>query len=203
MSSPSAHQPIRPSADLLLIAACFLWGTSFVIVKDALAHATPLAFVAARFGLAAIVLAPFALRQGGAFSAGELRGGLLLAGLLGTGFLAQTAGLVHTTPSRSAFIVAISSVLAPAIAAVALRERPRGTLLAALGLAGVGTYLLTAPETGGLNRGDVLTMITAVTFGGQIVAIAWLAGRYDPIRLVWLQVAGTALLGAVGALAVE
>jgi len=35
----------------------------------------------------------------------------------------------------------------------------------------LGIYLLTAPDAGGLNRGDVLTLICAVCFGGQIVAV--------------------------------
>lgn len=189
------RSPLR--ADLVLVAACFLWGTSFVVVKSALASVSPLAFVSIRFGLAALFLTPLAAPTR-PFARGELTGGLLLAVLLGAGFIAQTAGLVYTTPSRSAFIVAISSVLAPVIAAVVLRERPHLGLAAGLLLAGAGTYFLTAPEAGGLNRGDLLTLVTAVAFGGQIVAITALSRRYDVRRLVWLQVAGTAVLGLAG-----
>lgn len=172
------------------------------MVKDVLTTTTPLAFVAIRFGLAALVLAPFA-RLSAPFRRDELAGGLLLGLLLGIGFIAQTAGLVFTTPSRSAFIVAISSVLAPAIAVLALRERPRVALVLALLLAGIGTYYLTAPDGGGLNRGDLLTLITAVVFGGQIVAIAALSRRHDVIRLAWLQIAGTAALGTAGMVLLE
>jgi drug/metabolite transporter (DMT)-like permease len=189
-------------ADAALIFACLLWGISFVIVKRALDDATPLAFAALRFGIGAALLAPFAhLRH--RFSRPELAAGLLLAGLLGFGFLFQTTGLVWTTPSRSAFIVAISSVLAPAMAAVALRERPGWPLVTAVFLAALGTYWLTAPDAGGLNRGDVLTLATAVLFGVQIVATTALSRRYDPLRLVWLQIAGTAVLGAAGAVLFE
>jgi drug/metabolite transporter (DMT)-like permease len=188
----------RRGADAALVFACFLWGISFVIVKRALDDATPLAFAALRFGIGAVLLAPFA-HLGRRFSARELGAGLLLAGLLGFGFLFQTTGLVWTTPSRSAFIVAISSVLAPAMAAVALRERPGWPLVTAVLLAALGTYWLTAPDAGGLNRGDILTLATAVLFGVQIVATTALSRRYDPLRLVWLQIAGTAVLGAAGA----
>lgn len=189
-------------ADVLLVAACFLWGTSFVIVKGALAHASPLAFVALRFALAAAVFAPFAgLRR--RFTRDELQAGTLLALLLGAGFIAQAAGLVHTTPSRSAFLVAISSVLAPPIAMIALRERPRAAAIVALAVAAAGTWLLTAPAGGGLNRGDALTLITAAAFGAQIVAITALSRRHDLARLAWLQIAGTALLAGVGAPLVE
>ena len=191
-------------ADAVLIFACLLWGVSFVVVKGALRDITPCAFAAIRFGIAALVLAPFA-RLGRPWSRTELLGGALLGLQLGGGFLAQTAGLVWTTPSRSAFIVAISSVLAPVFAAVVLRERPRWPLVVALALATLGLYWLTDPGgvTGGLNRGDALTLITALLFGGQIVAIAALSRRFDAVRLVWMQVVVTAAVGGLGALVLE
>src|SRR5204863_476073 len=84
-------------------------------LKTALADATPFAFLTVRFGVAALVLLP-GTRLTPAPAGRELWGGLLLGALVAVGFLAQTAGLVITTPSRSAFIVAASSVLAPVIA---------------------------------------------------------------------------------------
>jgi drug/metabolite transporter (DMT)-like permease len=189
-------------ADAELVFACLLWGISFVVVKEALGHSTPMAFAAVRFAIASLLMAPFAgLHR--RFTGVEVAGGIVLALLLGIGFLAQTAGLVWTTPSRSAFLVALSSVLAPAIAVVALRERPGRPLLLALGLAAVGVYWLTAPDRGGLNRGDLLTLITAVLYGGHIVTIGALSRRGDVGHLVWLQITGTALLAGAGTLFLE
>jgi drug/metabolite transporter (DMT)-like permease len=188
----------RRQADLLLVAATAIWGASFVVVKEALSAATPLTFVAVRFGLAALVMAFFTdLRT--RFTRGEILAGLLLTGLLATGFGTQAVGLVYTTPARSAFIVALSSVLAPAVAFFALQQRQSVAVIAALLVAGVGVYFLTAPDAGGLNRGDLWTLVTAVVFGAQIVAVAELSRRHDARRLVWLQLVGTA--GAVAAAA--
>src|SRR3989449_4967854 len=92
----------------------------------------------------------------------ELAGGLLLGALVAVGFISVTLGLVITTPSRSAFIVAISSVLAPVIGFVVLGQRPAWFTAAALAVAGLGMYFLTAPDAGGLNRGDLLTLICAL-----------------------------------------
>ncbi len=189
-------------ADATLVLACLLWGMSFVVVKLGLQFASPLTFAAIRFALAALVLAPF-VRLERRFSRAELADGALLSLLLGIGFLTQMAGLQWTTPSRSAFFVALSSVLAPAIAVVALRERPRAALLAALALAALGVLFLTAPDRGGLNRGDALTLITAVLYGGHIVVTGVVARRHDPLRLVWLEIAGTAVLAAAGAAIIE
>ena len=154
-------------ADALLIAATALWGVSFVIIKGALASSTPLAFTAVRFALAAVVLAPFA-RLGTRPTRRELADGALLAVLLSAGFATQIVGLVHTTPSRSAFIVASSSVLAPVVAFAALGQRIRWWVAAALVMAGLGVYLLMAPESGGLNRGH---NVSGQRIDGAIVRI--------------------------------
>ncbi len=179
-------------ADLLLLAATFTWGVSFVIVKRALADSSPLAFLSIRFALATLALSPFVKLRGG-WSGAELRAGAVLAVLLASGFACQVVGLQYTTPARSAFIVALSSVLAPVFGLLLLRHRAGWMVVLALAIAGVGIYFLTAPDAGGLNRGDLWTMITAVVFGGHIVAVAELSRRYDPLRLVWLQIAGTAV----------
>jgi drug/metabolite transporter (DMT)-like permease len=192
----------RRQADLLLLLATAMWGSSFVAVKTALADATPYAFLTLRFGLAALLLTPgtrfLPLPRGR-----ELWGGILLGVLVAAGFVSVTLGLLITTPARSAFLVAISSVLAPVMAFVVLRRRPGRLAVAALGLAAVGVYLLTAPESGGLNRGDLITLVTAVCFGGQIVAVTELAPYSEPRRLVWIQLAATAFLSGIAVLALE
>ena len=192
----------RRQADLTLLLATFLWGTTFAVVKDALASATPLAFLTLRFTIAALLLAP-GTRFRPLPAGRELRGGLLLGALVAVGFITQTAGLVITTASRSAFIVAISSVLAPVIALALLGQRPGWLTAAALGMATLGIYLLTAPDAGGLNRGDLLTLVCAACFGAQIVAVTELGREYDARRLVWFQVAGTAIVSACALLLLE
>lgn len=191
----------RRQADLLLITTCAVWGAAFPLVKYALGLATPLGFVALRFALAAVVLS--AVTPPTRPTRGELAGGLLLSGILLVGFATQAVGLVITTPSRSAFIIATSSILAPFIAWAAVAERPRWWTVGALGVAGAGLYLLTQPESGGLNRGDLWTFVTAAVFGAQIVAVRELSIRYDGRRLVWLQTVITALGMAVAAVALE
>ena len=195
-------QPSGRQADLLLITAAAVWGVSFVVVKEVLSVSSPLLFVALRFTLATIVLAPFVgVRRG--FSAGELRAGVVLTLLLATGFATQATGLQYTTPARSAFIVALSSVLAPVVAFIAVKHRLNALGIIALVVAGIGIYYLTNPSGGGLNRGDVWTMFTAAVFGGHIVAVSEFSKRFDPRRLVFLQLPGTAVGAGLAAALVE
>src|SRR5439155_1401134 len=85
-------------ADALALAP-FRWGPTFAVVKDALASATPLAFLTLRFSIATLLLAP-GTRFRPPPAGRELRGGLLLGALVALGFISQTAGLVITTASR-------------------------------------------------------------------------------------------------------
>jgi len=182
----------RRRADLLLVFTCAIWGLSFPTVKVALADASPLLFVALRFCLAALILVP-GTRLTPLPRGRELAAGLLLGALLGVGFATQAVGLAYTTPSRSAFIVAMSSVLAPVVAYLFARERLGWWTILALGVAAGGIYFLTDPGAGGLNRGDWWTLVTAFVFGGQIVAVRELGLRFDVRRLVLMQIAFTAV----------
>src|SRR2546430_10553367 len=90
----------RRQADLALLLATALWGTSFVAVKNALADAAPFSFLTARFGLAALALAP-GTRVRPRPAGRELSCGVFLVALRAIGFIAQTPGPVITTPLRS------------------------------------------------------------------------------------------------------
>ncbi len=167
----------RRRAELLLLAAAAVWGVSFVVVKEALSAASPLLFLALRFTIATAALTPFVQLRGG-FSRAELRAGLILTLLLASGFATQAYGLQYT--NRTGWLVVL-----------------------ALLLAGAGIYFLTSPDAGGLNRGDLWTLITAAVFGGHIVAVSEFSRQFDAQRLVWLQLPGTAIASLLGALLLE
>jgi drug/metabolite transporter (DMT)-like permease len=94
-------------------------------------------------------------------------------------------------------------VLAPVVGLVVLRHKIGWMVGVAVAIAGAGIYFLTAPDAGGLNRGDLWTLITAVVFGGHIVAVTELSRRYDARRLVFWQIAGTAIGVGMASLILE
>ena len=67
------HSPLRPDhasqsmsrlhADIALLFAAAVWGVAFLFQKSAMDHIGPLAFIAARGAVAALALAPLALRR--------------------------------------------------------------------------------------------------------------------------------------------
>src|SRR5205085_4543046 len=84
----------RLRADGALMILTVLWGTTFVVVKDALGHGDPFSFLALRFGVGAGVLSVLAGRQ--LFLPINLRRGAVLGVFLFLGFALQTVGLTDT-----------------------------------------------------------------------------------------------------------
>jgi drug/metabolite transporter (DMT)-like permease len=180
-------------AHLALLAAGVLFGTTFVVVKDAVADVQPIPFLAVRFLVGGLVMLPLAAR--GPKQVGELRAGVLCGAALLTGYVFQTVGLQYTTASISAFITYLLVVLVPVIAIVVLRRPPTLPTVAGVVLGTVGLYLLTGKGLA-LGKGELLTLGCAFAFAAHVVLLSEFAPRFDVARLnaVQLLVTGGACL---------
>lgn len=176
----------RTKAELLLVLITMIWGSTFVVVKSALADAAPFSFLAVRFTLAGLVLL-FVLSRGRLDREAILPGVLLGLFLFG-GYAGQTSGLRFTTPSKAAFITGFSVILVPLITVFfGYRMRWANITGALLGLAGL--YLLVRPPAlGEVNRGDVLVLLGAISFALHIVAVGQYATRFSFRHLVTVQI---------------
>jgi drug/metabolite transporter (DMT)-like permease len=183
---------------LALLTATVVWGATFVVVQQALHDMPVFHLLSLRFALAALVLLPL-LR---ASNLGALlRDGLETGFWLFVGFALQTLGLCWTTPSRSAFLTALSVVLVPAFAVVSGQSRLRRAHLLAVGCALTGLYLLSWPragETAAVNtgRGDLLTLGCAAAFAVYVVRNQIAVRRHRPAPLAIVQFVVIALLSA-------
>ncbi len=185
-------------AHLLLLAATFVWGSTFILIKSALAESSPLAFNAARMAFSALVLCAIFLRQLRALSIGALRAGFQIGTLLWLGYEFQTVGLLYTSASKSAFLTGISVVLVPLFLAVFWRRHVNRYTLAGVCVACIGLYFLCIPPAQGLslaslNRGDLLTLGCAVAFAFEIIILGRSAQHYGFAHLVPVEISVCAL----------
>lgn len=182
----------RKKAEALLVSITFIWGSTFVIVKDALRDASPVPFLAVRFTLAGILL--FLVLGRGPFDRRAIVPGLVLGVFLFGGYLGQTWGLVYTTPSKAAFITGFGVILVPLILMVGgTRMRAANIIGALVGLAGI--YLLVVPSgLSSVNRGDVLVLFGACSFALHIVLVGHYTKRLSFQHLVPLQVLAVGIL---------
>ena len=186
---------IRTKAEFSLALITAIWGCTFVIVKGALADASPLPFLAVRFVLAGLLLLVVLGR--GQVGRGTILPGSILGIFLFAGYLFQTWGLVYTTPSKSAFLTGFSVILVPIIMMLLGHKLGPATLLGAiLGLAGI--YLLVAPSgMSGVNRGDFFTLAGATSFAIHIVLVGRYTKRFSFLHLVPVQILVVGLLSSV------
>lgn len=191
--------PSRGGAEGVLLACTAIWGSTFAITKTALDDASPLLFVAARFGLATLLLAPFVLKALRRMDRRALGRGVILGVLLFLGFATQTVGLQYTTASKSGFITGMLVVLTPIFQLLIERRAPRLGNLAGVALVTVGLYLLTSPDGSEFNVGDALTLGCAVAYAVFIVYLDVFTKEHDPSQLTFVQLAVTCLLAAASA----
>lgn len=165
----------RWKADLALLVNTFIWGATFTTVKSALDDSSPVLFVAARFSLAAAVLALLYFRSLGRRT---LLPGIAAGTLLFAGYAFQTTGLRFTTASKSAFITGLTIPLVPLMASLVYRKRPRPAELIGVCFATLGMGLMTLEDVRlRANPGDGLTVLCALAFAGHIVALGYFSNQ--------------------------
>jgi drug/metabolite transporter (DMT)-like permease len=198
-------------AHVLLVVVTFIWGSTFVLIKSAVAtDASPLFFNFVRMTLASAALAAIFWRDVRKID----RKALWFAGRVGfflfLGYEFQTPGLRLTTPSKSAFITGMSVVLVPVLLVIFWRRKLNLYTVLGVLAAFFGMFLMTVPagaagsaDWQSVNRGDLLTFACAVSFALQIIFMGEATKRVPFPQIAFLQTAVSAVLMGVAAPLVE
>lgn len=203
---------MRLRAYILMTLVVAIWGSTFVLIKGALADATPAAFNLIRMSFAFVLLALAYHRTWRSIRPSHIATGALVGFFLAAGYQFQTIGLVRTTPSKSAFITGLVVVLVPLFSiAPALRppgaSRPRWNAFLGAAIAFIGILLLTAPpapnaashsaallpDFSSMNIGDVLTFGCSIAFAFHCIVLGRVSPRISFQPLAILQVGFCAL----------
>ncbi|HEX3437991.1 MAG TPA: DMT family transporter [Pseudacidobacterium sp.] len=194
-------------AHLLLIAVVFVWGATFVVIKDALQDISPLLFNLIRMTLAFACLAVVYRAHWKNLPPRAIASGAIVGLCLAMGYQFQTAGLQLTTPSKSAFITGLLVVLVPLLSAIpflrpAGSHAPRWNAYLGAFFAFAGIVLLTTPAHASfgfdsINLGDILTLGCALGFALHVLALAHTLPRVPFTQLALLQIGFCALFMAI------
>jgi len=199
--------PRALKAHILLVLVTFVWGATFVVIKNAVEQdASPLLFNFVRMAFAAAMLGIVFHRQISHITRQALIDGAIAGAFLWLGYEFQTTGLRLTTASKSAFITGISVVLVPLFLILFWGRKIK--IWTALGVlaAITGLFLLTVPagesspgNWASINRGDLLTLACAVSFGFQIIFLGRATERHPFAQIGFLQIATAAVLMGIAA----
>ncbi len=181
-----------------LFAAAFIWGTSFVMMKDVSEKLPPSLLLALRFTIACAALALVFFKHMKKTDKSYLLPGLVIGILLFSAYLIQTYGLIGTTPGKNAFLTASYCVITPFLFWAAAKKRPdRYNILSAL-ICLAGILLISVDFAGEslfhIGLGDILTLICGFFYAAQIVAISVMAKDKDPVIVTVLQFGVAAVL---------
>jgi drug/metabolite transporter (DMT)-like permease len=184
------RRPARLGPEAALVAMTAGYGASFLLTRAGVAGAAPLVFLAARFGIAAVLLTLFARPRLRETTRTEWVGAAALGLAMLGGYGLQAAALrAGVASGRVAFISALY-----------VRRAPGWRVSVALGLAAAGLALLAGPDIG-RSRGGVAQLWVvgaALAIAAEILLLGVFAPLVEARRLAVLE---CALLAAYAALA--
>jgi drug/metabolite transporter (DMT)-like permease len=181
---------------LVLVTA--VWGSTFLVVQNAISRMPVMDFLAVRFTVATLVmitLRPRCLRD---IKPGELGHGALLGIALGSGYITQTFGLLSASAAVSGFITGMFVVLTPVAAWLILRHQINRNTWMAVALASIGLALLSL-HGWSAGIGELLTFACAIFFAIHIVGLGYWSPQHDTYRLTIIQIGTVAIISLIAA----
>ena len=189
---------------LALFAATLFWGTSFVVLKNALDHVEILWILAVRFSIAAVLFALFANKKLLRMSKKNVRGSALIGACLAAAYIVQTYGLKYTTPGKNAFLTAVYCVLVPFLGWAIYKKRPAAyhILAAFLCITGIG-FVSLGGEVTGLNIGDILTLFCGFFYALLIILMERYVSDCEAVCISVIEFGTAAVICWIGTLLFE
>jgi drug/metabolite transporter (DMT)-like permease len=186
-----------------LIAAMAIWGLNVAAVKVLTGIFDPTTLAALRMLVACGALSMVVLwKRCGLPSVSVRQGGAIVVCALLMVYLNQilfAEGLMRSTATNGALIMALSPLVSALLAAVVFRERPTVSRLVgvALGFAGVAAVVLSHPGAGLsiAGAGDLMLVAAVVSFAAGGAIVQRLARHMHTLTISWaIYLVGALLL---------
>jgi drug/metabolite transporter (DMT)-like permease len=194
-------------ADLSLLLVTIIWGSTFVLVQNAIDFLEPFSFNGIRFFVAAILLICCLLivdkKQIQQLDLKIILSGVFIGFWLFLGYATQTIGLLYTTSSKAGFITGLNVVLVPLFSMMLLKQFPNRNAVLGVLTATVGLFLLTMTDAAALNKGDGFVIICAISFALQIIYTGKFSSKYPTLLLTVIQISTVAILSILSSFLFE
>ncbi|MCI1964757.1 MAG: DMT family transporter [Oscillospiraceae bacterium] len=181
------------AAELGIVLVTMIWGSSFVVVKNATDTIPPEAIIVFRFGIASVFLCLFFFRRLKEIQISHIKWGLLIGLQNFIAYELQTVGVKYTTAGNNAFLTAVYCVIVPFLYWAVKKQKPRLFHLISACLCMIGVGLISIKSGLSINPGDLLSLACGLFFAIQIVTISILTEKNDPILLCITQSVATVI----------
>jgi drug/metabolite transporter (DMT)-like permease len=179
-------------AELALVLTTLIWGTTFILVKDALLVVAPIRFLVLRFAACAVLLFAITLVSRARLDRATWRAGLLASIPFALVFLFQTVGLLWASPATSAFITGFAVVLVPLFSMLFLHRRIGRWTWLGVACAFFGLAALSLKGDWTMGPGELLTLGTAIGGAVHVLILERVSPGKSAVALTAVQVLGAA-----------
>jgi drug/metabolite transporter (DMT)-like permease len=176
-----------------LLATTAVWGGAFLVMKDSLVRQDVYSFLASRFILAAAFMFIYKPKSLTGLSRKFVKRAVLIGLLLCSGFIFQTFGLTQTTVSNTGFITGLYLVFTPLISWLLLKREIFKVQWLAVLVATIGLYFISFNGIS-VGIGEILVLISALLFAGQIVALGEWSDGENTYALTLIQILVSAVI---------
>ncbi len=190
-------------ADLSLFLVAIIWGSGFIVTKNALDHFTPFYLLFYRFIISTMLLSIVFFKRIKKALFKDIKAGIIIGLILFVGFSTQTIGLQYTEAGKQAFITATNVVMVPFVYWGIAKKRPDKYDVAAAFLCLVGIGILSLNKGFAISIGDFLTFLCAIAFAFHISSTGYFAKDSDPYVISIVQLGVAAVLSLISALLFE
>lgn len=181
----------------LLLLTTLVWGTTFPGNKVASGFLGAGQIACLRFGIAALLLAPWLRRA----TARTLRDGALTGVLAALSNFTFLVGIRSTTGTRAGFLIGLNVVLVPlAMPLLGRRLQKRSMAGALLAFAGLAVLAVQFGSLS-LSRGDLWVLASAASFACYVLVMDASVHGHDALALSAVQLSTAFLLAAAWTLA--
>jgi len=186
-----------------------IWGSAFVAQQIGMQKGLgPMAFNGLRFTLGSLSLVPLILWRRKHLPDADGDAKLPFAGSFAAGLFLfaaaslQQIGLQYTSSANAGFITSFYIVFVPLIG-LFFGHKARRSLWAGIVVCVAGFYFLSVTGDFSVGKGDLLILGCAVMWAAQILVIAHVVRKGDPIQIAFLQFIMCAVLSSTSAILFE
>lgn len=195
----------RLQANLILLFASMIWGSTFVVQQVATGGLGAIMFTSSRFFMGALVVMPFAYvqykrkqRSQHKFTQSDWFGMAGTGLALFSGAVLQQVGIFHTTVANAGFLTALYVPLVPFLACFILRSTIHWSVWPASIGCLIGTYIMSGAQSLNLSSGDLWVISSALFWAIHVLMVGAMATRTQaPLVVAVVQFLVCALAGLI------
>ncbi|MCL1848113.1 MAG: DMT family transporter [Clostridiales bacterium] len=180
---------------LAIFAAALIWGSSFVMMKNAVGVFPTYTLLAFRFSIACALLCLIYYKRLKGIDRDYLKKTAVIGICLFLAYSFQTVGIRYTTPGKNAFLTATYVIIVPFFHWLVGKHRPGVKNIVAACACLVGIALISfvsagdaaSPGLGVIGFGDALTLVCGFFYAAHMVFLGIYSVGKDPVLLTILQ----------------